>query len=236
MANHISVVEDDSAVRRLVTFLLTHEGFDLSLYENAAQARAGLETQKPDLVIVDLVLPDEDGLSLCRWLRERPETQSLPILALTARDQTVDKYEAFKSGFDGYIVKPFDPLELVFTIRAFLRLASVAQVDELAHSVGPPHFRLFPARFLVSVAGQDITLTRMETAVLHHLVQYPRQVFPAERLCTEVLEAVRGQERSVDAVHAHIRNLRAKIEADPKHPLWIRTMGRRGYYFHPGNV
>jgi DNA-binding response OmpR family regulator len=228
MPNYITLVEDDEVVRRLVTFLLTNEGFELALYDGGAQARAGIASHRPDLVILDLVLPDDDGLNLCRWLRERPDTQSVPILALTARDQTVDKYEAYKAGFDGYIVKPFDQLELVFTIRAFLRLASGAQADDSGRPMGPPHFRLYPARFLVSVAGQDITLTRMETAMLEHLMKTPRKVFPAERLCTEVLETLRGQERSVDAVHAHIRNLRAKIEADPKNPVWIKTMGRRG--------
>lgn len=234
MPNHIALVEDDSAVRRLVNFLLTNEGFELSCYEGAEEARTGISERTPDLAIVDLMLPDEDGLSLCRWLRQRGETQSIPLLALTARDQTVDKYEAFKAGFDGYIVKPFDPLELVFTIRAFLRLASVVHVEETSQSLGPSYFRLYPARFLVNVAGQDITLTRMETAVLEHLMRHPRQVFSAEKLCEDVLEALKGQGRSSDAVHAHIRNLRAKVEADSKNPIWIRTMGRRGYFFHPG--
>jgi DNA-binding response OmpR family regulator len=230
MGHHIAIIEDDPAIRRLVTFLLTNEGFETAAYENVQQAREAWRSGYPDLLVLDLMLPDEDGLSLCRSLREAPEAGHLPVLALTARDQTVDKYEAYNAGFDGYLVKPFDPLELVYTIRAFLRLANQRE-DEPRGELGPATFRLSPARFTVTVNGEDVTLTRLETALLAHLVQRPREVFSAEALAETVLFAHKGQVRTVDAVHAHIRNLRSKLEPDPKHPVWIKTMGRRGYYF-----
>lgn len=229
MAHHIAIIEDDPAIRRLVTFLLSNEGFETSAFEDVGQAREAWRKGYPDLLVLDLMLPDEDGLAFCRSLRELPESGRLPVLALTARDQTVDKYEAFKAGFDGYLVKPFDPLELVYTIRAFLRLTGGGQ--EARDSLGPPNFQLIPARFTVRLQDEEVTLTRLETALLTHLMQHPREVFSAEALAETVLMAVKGQLRTVDAVHAHIRNLRTKLEADPKNPAWIKTMGRRGYFF-----
>ena len=231
MATHIMLVEDDAAIRRLVTFLLQNEGFDVTSGEDASAARQALDTGKaPDLVILDLMLPDQDGVALGRELRQRTGFERVPILALTARDQTVDKYEAYKAGFDGYLTKPFDPLELVYSIRAFLRLAS--QADEgSAPEVGPEAFRLAPAKFTVTTDHGEVTLTRLETAVLLYLMRHPREVFSADQLADAVLQSAHGQARTVDAVHAHIRNLRAKLEQEPKNPVWIKTMGRRGYYF-----
>ncbi|MEB3196628.1 MAG: response regulator transcription factor [Candidatus Sericytochromatia bacterium] len=230
MSKHIAIVEDDDAIRRLIAFLLENEGYATTGYEDAAQARRGIAASRPDLLIIDLMLPDQDGLSLCRWARERPETARLPMITLTARDQTVDKYEAYKAGFDGYIVKPFDPLELIFKVQAFLRLVSASE-EEVRAEFGPPEFRLSPARYVVAVEGHEVALTRLETALLAHLMQHPKEVFSAEELADSVLTAIKGQARSVDAVHAHVRNLRAKIESDPKHPRWLKTLGRRGYFF-----
>ncbi len=231
MATHIMIVEDDAAIRRLVSFLLQNEGFEVTASEDARAARAALDAGKPpDLMILDLMLPDQDGVALGRELRQRHGFERVPILALTARDQTVDKYEAYKAGFDGYLTKPFDPLELVYSIRAFLRLVNQAD-DPSAPELGPEAFRLAPAKFTVVAEGRELTLTRLETAVLHFLMRHPREVYSAEQLADAVLQSSHGQARTVDAVHAHIRNLRTKLELDPKNPTWIKTMGRRGYYF-----
>jgi two-component system phosphate regulon response regulator PhoB len=231
MPNHIMIVEDDAAIRRLVTFLLQNEGFEVTASHDAREAWTSLDGQPPpDLVILDLMLPDQDGVTLGRDLRQRPGFERVPILALTARDQTVDKYEAYKAGFDGYLTKPFDPLELVYSIRAFLRLASPPD-DASAPEIGPEQFRLAPAKFTVQTEAVEVTLTRLETAVLQYLMRHPREVFSADQLADTVLQSAHGQARTVDAIHAHIRNLRTKLEADPKNPAWIKTMGRRGYYF-----
>lgn len=176
------------------------------------------------------MLPDQDGIDFGRELRSREDFERVPIVALTARDQSVDKYEAYRAGFDGYLTKPFDPIELVFSIRAFLRLASPAE-EGPAPDIGPESFRLSPAKFIVSTEGGAITLTRLETAVLHYLMKHPRDVFSADELADAVLQDAHGRTRTVDAVHAHIRNLRIKVETDTKNPAWIKTMGRRGYFF-----
>ncbi len=224
------IVEDDPGIRRLVTFLLENAGFDVVAHEDARSARGALGDEPPDLILLDLGLPDMDGIDFARELRSRPGYQRVPIVALTARGLAVDKYEAFKAGFDGYFTKPFDPLELVYSIRAFLRLARPGY-EVSAPELGPAGFRLAPAKFTVSTERGDFTLSRLETAMLLYLMKRPREVFSATQLANDVLNASRGRTRTVDAVHAHIRNLRFKLEADPKDPKWIKTMGKRGYYF-----
>jgi DNA-binding response OmpR family regulator len=226
------LVEDDDSVSRLVTFLLQNEGYDVITSPDAKDAKAKLDDgSRPDLVILDLRLPDEDGVDLGRGLRARPGFERVPILALTARDQTVDRYEAFNAGFSGYLTKPFDPLELVYNIRALLHLATPGP-EEAGAEIGPAGFRLAPAKFTVTTETGEITLTRLETAVLRYLMLRPREVYSAEHLAESVLGSSERQGgRTVDAIHAHIRNLRSKLEADPKEPTWIKTMGRRGYFF-----
>ena len=226
----ILLVEDDPAIRRLVSFLLENEGFGVAAHEDAKAAREALGDEQPDLVLLDLMLPDEDGVDFGKELRGRSGYERVPILALSARDQTIDKYEAYRAGFDGYVTKPFDPLELVYSVRAFLRLASPPD-EGSAPELGPDAFRLAPAKFTVVTPEGEQTLTRLETAVLHHLMKHPREVFSAEQLAETVLLSAHGHTRTVDAVHAHIRNLRTKLEKDPKDPVWVKTMGRRGYFF-----
>lgn len=230
MVTFVMVVEDDPAVRRLVTFLFENEGFDVVAHEDARSARGALDDEPPDLVLVNLGVSDNDGIDFGRELRTRAGYERVPIVALTDRDQTVDKYEAYRAGFDGYFTKPFDPIELVFSVRAYLRLSR--PVDESsAPELGPEGFRLAPAKFTVSTERGDFTITRLETAVLHYLMKHPREVFSAEQLSELVLQGANRRTRTVDAVHAHVRNLRTKLEADPKSPVWVKTMGRRGYFF-----
>jgi len=231
MSNHILVVEDDNAIRRLLTFLLQNEGFEVSAHADAAQARGALKGPKPSLIILDLILPDQDGISFAQELRQLRGFDRVPIMALTARTQTVDKYEAFQAGFDSYLTKPFDPLELIFNIRALIRLASPSEEAGPAE-LGTADCRLTPAKYHLQVEGREVLLTRLETALLAYLMRHPGQVFSAEVLSDRILaKGEDGEGRTVDAIHAHIRNLRAKVEADPKSPAWVKTLGRRGYYF-----
>lgn len=229
MHSPIMVVDQDVAIRRLISFLLVNEGFEVTLHESCEAARQALDTHHPHLLIIDVVTPDE-GLILGRELRQNRKFDRVPLVALTGRDRTVDKYEAYKAGFDGCLSKPFDSLELVYALRAFLRLARQGE-DLDAPELGPEGFRLSPAKFKVTLPDHVVTLTRLETAVLAYLMRHPGEVFSAEALAEAVLQGARNQTRSVDAVHAHVRNLRAKIESEPKQPLWVKTMGRRGYFF-----
>lgn len=231
--HRIMVVEDDASTRRLIEFLLENDGFKVFGFENGESALAQADDVKPDLVVMDLMMPDMDGFQLGKELRARKEFNKVPILVLTARGETVDKYEAYKVGVDGYMTKPFDSLELLYSIRAFLRLTQQQEAKRIGggNPIEVGAVRLEPSKFQVTVNGEDIQLTRMETAILHFLMEHPGQVFSADELSTRVLESLQGSGRSVDAVHAHIRNLRAKIEADAKEPRILVTMGRKGYYF-----
>jgi DNA-binding response OmpR family regulator len=230
--NRIMVVEDEPTMRRLIEFLLVNDGFTVHSFDSGQAALDNIAAIKPELIVMDLMMPEMDGFELGRRLRACSEYNKVPILVLTALDAKVDKYEAYNIGADGFLTKPFDSLELLYTIRAFLRLTSQHEAKRLGGvpiSVGG--IKLDPAKFQATVLGEDIQLTRMETAILLYLMEHPGQVFSADELSSRVLEGQQGSGRSVDAVHAHIRNLRNKLELDAKDPKILVTMGRKGYYF-----
>lgn len=228
MNEKIVIVEDDVNTRRLLEFILDNEGYKPFAFEDAQAALDAVEEIRPDLAIVDLMMPDMDGVELSRKLRAQARYDKMPILVVTARDHAVDRYEAFAVGVDDYITKPFDTIELTCRVRAFLRLVGSRTPAEPMTPIEVGGLKLDPARFTVTVRGQDIVLTRLETAILHYLMKHAGQVYSAEQLSSSIL-AEGG--RSVDAAHAHIRNLRNKIELNPKEPKIVVTMGRKGYYF-----
>jgi DNA-binding response OmpR family regulator len=227
MSNTIMVVEDDPQARRLMDFLLTNEGFKVVWCEDGKQALARIEATNPDLVLLDLMMPNLDGIGFTQRLRELPHFHKLPVLVVTARDQQIDKYEAFQVGANAFLTKPFDPIELVLNIRSLLSLSSGSSGADVPVAIEAKGLRLDPARYLAIIGQRTIQLTKMETAVLFHLMRHPGVVFSAEQLS----EAVHDTNRSVDAIHAHIRNIRNKIESDAKRPIYVVTQGRKGYYF-----
>jgi DNA-binding response OmpR family regulator len=231
MSSKILVVEDDPTVRRLVEFVLEQDGFEVFAFEGGAAALEALDAVAPDLAIVDLMMPDIDGIEVTRQIRARSQFNKTPILVVTAKTHTVDKYEAFSAGADDYIVKPFDPLELTFRVRSYLRLTS----GEGGQAIGPldlGRVRLEPARYTVFIDDQEIQLTKLETAVLHYLMSHRDEVISAEQIAQRVLGQGSGAAaRSVDAAQAHIRHLRQKLESDPSQPAIIVTVGRKGYRF-----
>lgn len=231
MSSKILVVEDDPTVRRLVEFVLEQDGFEVFSFAGGAAALEALDAVAPDLAIVDLMMPDIDGIEVTRQIRARSQFNKTPILVVTAKTHTVDKYEAFSAGADDYIVKPFDPLELTFRVRSYLRLTS----GEAGQAIGPldlGRVRLEPARYTVFIDDQEIQLTKLETAVLHYLMSHRDEVISAEQIAQRVLGQGSGAAaRSVDAAQAHIRHLRQKLESDPSQPAIIVTVGRKGYRF-----
>lgn len=232
MSNRIAIVEDDPSTRRLIEFVLSKENFEVRAYANGKEALEALGEFSPDAVVADLMMPEMDGIELTKQLRARAEFNKVPILILTAKDQVVNKYEAFSAGADDYINKPFDPLELIFRVRSYLRLTSggAATAPERLE-VG--RVRLEPAMYLAVVDGQEVQLTKLETAVLEYLMQHKDEVISAEQLSTQVLGYMSGSgARSVDAAQAHVRNLRQKLEQDPTNPTILVTVGRKGYRFN----
>lgn len=224
MTHTIMVVEDDPQARRLIEFLLDDEGYKVAWCEDGQQALTAIDRINPDLVLLDLMMPNVDGIMFTQRLRAQPHFHKLPVLVLTARDQQVDKYEAFKVGANAFLTKPYDPLELLYNIRSLLSLATKA---EMPSTVVVGDVTLDPARYTAIVNQVSHQLTKMETAVLSHLMRHPGVIYSAD----ELSEAVHDANRSVDAIHAHVRNLRNKIESNPKEPVYVVTQGRKGYFF-----
>jgi DNA-binding response OmpR family regulator len=187
------------------------------------------ERQAPDFVILDLMLPGIDGLSLTRWLRDRSD---VPIIMLTARRAEIDRIAGLEMGADDYVVKPFSPQELVSRVRAVLR--RVGQERSRLESEAPLSFDglvIDPNSRLVTVNDTEIELTVKEFDMLYLLAQHPRQVFTRDQL----LERVWGGAQYIDpgTVTVHVRRLREKIETDPSKPVRLLTVWGVGYKFEP---
>jgi two-component system, OmpR family, response regulator len=224
------LVDDEASIREpLADYLLT-QGFIVTACADAAAARAAVSAVRPDLVICDIMMPGEDGLSLTRYLRERVK---LPVILLTARAEETERIIGLEIGADDYVVKPFSPRELVARIRAVLRrvgegeaLVGSAQTGDV-YAFGP--WQLVDAERALHRDDAVIELSVGEHQLLLALVRHPRQVMSRDRL----LDLVRGRDadvfdRSIDNL---ISRLRRKLEDDSREPVWIRTVWGGGYSF-----
>ena len=222
--NRILVVEDEPAVAMGLTYALAAAGYDVSLAQNGQQALDKVAADPPDLLVLDLRLPDIDGVEVCRRLREgdfRP-----PILMLTARDTTHDKVVGLEAGADDYLTKPYEVEELLARIRALLRRAQVPHSPATVIRVGPYEVDL--AQQQVTREGVECQLTATEFKLFCHLAQSPGRVFSRDELITAVwgYEDFYGDPRTVDV---HIRHMRQKLERDPTQPEHIVTVRGVGY-------
>jgi len=225
----ILVVEDEASIAEVVSLYLKRAGFNVQTASDGKQAMNLFEKQIPDFVILDLMLPEVDGLSLTRWLRDR---SNVPIIMLTARREEIDRIAGLEMGADDYVVKPFSPQELVSRVRAVMRRLGREQ-PEAGHerSLEFEHITINPRTRVVTVNDSPIELTAKEFDMLYLLAQYPKQVFTREQL----LERVWGGAQYIDpgTVTVHVRRLREKIEADPSHPARLLTVWGVGYKFEP---
>jgi two-component system phosphate regulon response regulator OmpR len=227
----ILLIDDDAELRQLLATYLGRHGFDTLLLPDTRQLDAFLERYQPQLLVLDLMLPGEDGLAACRRLRARGETR--PVIMLTARDEPVDRVIGLEMGADDYLGKPFDPRELVARIEAVLRRGSAPLVAPDPEG-GVTRFGewLFDrAARQLSRKDQVVTLTSGEFALLNTLVANARQPMKRERL----LELTRGDaSESFDrAIDVQIHRLRRLIETDPAHPRYLQTVWGIGYVFVP---
>lgn len=203
----IYLVEDDANIRNLVLYTLTASGFDAAGFEEAGAFYAGLKKQLPGLVLLDIMLPEEDGLSILRSLRKNPDTKNIPVIMLTAKDSEYDKVMGLDGGADDYITKPFGMMELVSRIKAVMRRTTPEKTagDELC--LGP--VQLLPRQREVRVEGTLITLTMKEFDLLHLLMEHPGVVFERDTLLEQIWGYnYQGETRTVDV---HIRSLRQKL-------------------------
>ena len=220
MTARILVVDDDTALAEMIGIVLRTEGFEPSFCADGGQALAAFHDAKPDLVLLDLMLPGLDGIQVCDLIRAE---SGIPIIMLTAKSDTADVVKGLESGADDYIVKPFNPKELVARIRTRLRPAAAAspgllQVGDLVVDVEGHEVRRGEER---------INLTPLEFDLLHALASRPQQVFTREML----LEQVWGYQYKADTrlVNDHVQRLRAKVEDDPDNPRIVMTVRGVGY-------
>ena len=228
-ARNILVVEDEASIAEVVSLYLKRAGFNVQIAADGRQAMGILERQIPDFVILDLMLPEVDGLSLTRWLRDRSD---VPIIMLTARREEIDRIAGLEMGADDYVVKPFSPQELVSRVRAVMRRLGREQdaaENERALSFGD--LSIDPKSRVVTVKDSPIELTAKEFDMLYLLARHPKQVFTREQL----LERIWGGALYIDpgTVTVHVRRLREKIEADASKPMRLLTVWGVGYKFEP---
>jgi two-component system phosphate regulon response regulator OmpR len=227
----ILLVDDDSELRHLLATYLGRHGFDTLLLPDTQQLDAYLQRFSPQLIVLDLMMPGEDGLAACRRLRARGET--LPVIMLTARDETADRVIGLEMGADDYLGKPFDPRELVARIEAVLRRAnhSPGSPDPLGGTVRFGAWTLDRATRQLWRGGEVVALTSGEFSLLNALIANANRPMKRERL----LELTRGDEsESFDrAIDVQIHRLRRLIEADHTHPRYLQTVWGVGYVFVP---
>ncbi|HSL29365.1 MAG TPA: response regulator transcription factor [Anaerolineales bacterium] len=225
----IMIVEDETSIAEVVSLYLKRAGYSVQIAYDGRRAMTLFEKQAPDLVILDLMLPEVDGLSLTRWLRDR---SNVPIIMVTARREEIDRITGLELGADDYVVKPFSPQELVSRVRAVLRRLKREQPDDgQDRLLSFDDLTINPRSRVVTVVDMPVELTAKEFDMLYLLAQHPRQVFTREQL----LERVWGGALYIDpgTVTVHIRRLREKIESDPSHPARLLTVWGVGYKFEP---
>ena len=229
-APHILVVDDDARLRALLSRYLGERGFRVTTAGNAAEARAQLRSVSPDLMVLDVMMPGENGLDLTAALRA-DRHGDLPVLLLTARGAPEDRIAGFEAGADDYLGKPFEPLELVLRIRAMLRRAAPpAPPDPAATPIrlGPLIFD--PARIELRGPGGMVRLTGGEAALLAALARLPNEV-----LSREAIAAALGMDDAGErAIDVQVTRLRRKIEPDQREPRFLHTVRGRGYMLKPG--
>ncbi len=222
----ILVVDDEAQIVELLRSYLRRDGFDVDEAADGEAALAAAARLRPDLIILDLMLPKMDGREVCRRIRE---TANTPIIMLTARDEETDKLLGLELGADDYITKPFSPREVVARVRAVLRRGS----RETVEVVRAGDLLIDLRAHEVSLGGRPVELTPTEFRLLETMAGHPNQVFTRMQLIDRVQgHAFEGYERTVDA---HIKNLRGKVEPDPKTPRYIVTVYGVGYKFMTGN-
>jgi two-component system phosphate regulon response regulator OmpR len=238
-SGRVLIVDDDPAVRDMLAEYLSSHGYDVAQADGGAAMRAELERAVPDVVLLDVGLPGEDGLSLARYLRERYE---LGIVMVTGAGEVVDRIVGLEMGADDYIAKPFDPRELRARLKSVMRRTQsrgAAAAAPAAPAAQAPEGRLPVGRCLLDLKshqlyerdGAEVPLTSMEYELLRVFAEHPNQVLSRDRLLT--LTRNREWEPFDRSIDIRIARLRRKIEEDPENPRTLRTVRGAGYMFVP---
>lgn len=227
LKQRILVVDDDRSIVKILRGYLEQAGYDVLVAYNGQTAVQTLRAEKPDLLVLDLMLPDRDGYDITRFIREDRYLAAMPIIMLTARVDDTDKIIGLELGADDYITKPFNSREVVARVRALLRRAQFDSKPALVLQSGS--LRLDANARQLFINGEAVELTPTEFNLLHTLMQHPGHTFTREELLVQGMGyAYEGMGRTLDT---HIRNLRKKIEPDPGNPSYVQTVYSIGYRF-----
>ncbi len=225
MAQRILVVDDDKQIVRLLKSYLEQSGFAVLAAYDGESAMHAVRAERPDLIVLDLMLPGPDGWEITRWARADENLAGIPILMLTARVEDADKIVGLELGADDYLTKPFNPREVLARVRAILRRAG--GTVSLPHLLETGNLRLDLDNYTLTVDGEPADVTPTEFALLRALMANPNHAFTRSELIERALGySYEGLERTLDS---HIKNLRRKVEADPAQPRYIETVFGVGY-------
>jgi DNA-binding response OmpR family regulator len=228
IASSVLVVDDEPMVREVVARYLTLDGMRVHEAADGPAALSWLAVHRPDLVVLDIMLPGTDGLTILRQLRANGE---VPVILLTARTDEADRVLGLELGADDYVVKPFSPRELAARVRTVLRRAATSTAP-VAAVLDHGRLRVDPGAREVTVDGASVTLTPKEFDLLYRLAASPRQVFSRRQLLQQVWDSA-PEYQDPATVTVHVGRLRQKLEIDPENPRWITTAWGVGYRFEP---
>lgn len=219
----IFCVEDDNSIREIEIYTLSSMGFEAKGFSDGKELFAALESVRPQLILLDIMLPGEDGVAILRKLRSRSETASIPVIMATAKGSEYDKVESLDLGADDYLVKPFGMMEMVSRVRAVLRRCDVSERKDNVVSVAD--ITLSRSEHKVVAGGREVTLTLKEFELLNMLMSHPGIVFSREKLLCDIWEAsCYSETRTVDA---HIKTLRQKLGESGSAIETVRGVGYR---------
>src|ERR1041385_4880778 len=226
MPKRIAIVEDEAELASLLDYNLTHHGFQTQLLDGGANTLKALEQAKPDLIVLDVMLPEIDGFELCRQIRLSSVLGRIPVLFLTARSDEVDRVLGLEIGGDDYMTKPFSPRELIARVKAHLRRE---EMDSEPATVSTGPFRLDRTARRVHLSERELMLTSTEFNLLEFFLTHPGRAYSRDQL----LESVWGEQHYVTprTVDVHVRRLREQIEEQPDTPRYLTTVRGFGYRF-----
>ena len=219
------IIEDETDIVKLLEYNFRREGFEVESFGRGREGLESVQRKPPDAVLLDILLPDQDGFEICRRLRADDRLKTIPVIFLTAKGEEVDRILGLEIGADDYVVKPFSPRELVARVKAVRQERGF----ERREVVEAGDLRVDSRTREVWVRERPIELSTLEFKLLHFLASNPRHVFSRE----ELLDEVWGRDRFVTPrnVDVHVRRLREKIEAFPEKPQYLQTVRGSGYRF-----
>ena len=222
----VLIVEDESSFSEALSFLLSKEGFDVSIAETGRAALEIFKAESFDLILLDLMIPEVSGIEVCRTIRT---TSSVPIIMLTAKDSEIDKVVGLELGADDYVTKPYSSRELVARIKAVLRRGAVDELPKESGILSVGNIRMDIERHSVTVNGSPVALPLKEFELLEFLMRNEGRVLTRSQLIDRVWgDDYYGDTKTLDV---HVKRLRSKIEVDPANPIFIQTIRGLGYKF-----